>query len=162
MIGKRIAGGLLVVVALLALAACSGSSDSAGSPASAQPSHTTAPSEETGGVPEETVTPLLEQALPDVKDRTFTSAVVEFPPGSSSSPHRHGNALVYAYVLEGTIDSRLDDGPVTTYHKGENWIEQPGTHHVRTENPSDTEPAKLLVVFVSHTGDDLTVYDETS
>ena len=36
-----------------------------------------------------------------------------------------------------------------TYHQGENWIEQPGAHHVATENASNTEPAELLlVVFV--------------
>ena len=58
--------------------------------------------------------------------------------------------------------SQLDDNPVTTYRQGENWIEQPGAHHVLTENTSLTDPAKLLVVFVADTGDELKVDDPHS
>ena len=43
--------------------------------------------------------------------------------------------------------------PVQTYRQGENWVEQPGDHHVLAENTSQTEPAKLLVVFIADTGD---------
>jgi quercetin dioxygenase-like cupin family protein len=109
--------------------------------------------------PSETLKPLLQQVLPNVKGKTFTSAIVDFPPNASASPHRHGQAFLYAYVLEGTVRSKLDDEPVVTYHEGESWIEQPGVHHVLTENTSATEPAKLLVVFVSDTGDPLKVDD---
>ena len=45
------------------------------------------------------------------------------------------------------------------YHQGENWSEQPGAHHLATENTSPTEPAKLLVVFVATTGEQLKVDD---
>lgn len=107
----------------------------------------------------ETLTPLIEQALPDVPGKTFTSAIVEFPPGARATPHRHGDAFIYAYVLEGTVRSQVDDEPVRAYHRGENWVEQPGAHHVLTENTSPTEPARLLVVFVSNTGDELKVDD---
>ncbi|MGD6749207.1 hypothetical protein [Streptomyces sp. BH105] len=58
--------------------------------------------------------------------------------------------------------SKFDGNPVTIYHQGENWTEQPVAHHVRTENLSETEPARLLVVFVSNTGDKLKVDDPTS
>ncbi|WP_344948642.1 cupin domain-containing protein [Sphaerisporangium flaviroseum] len=109
--------------------------------------------------PSETLSPLLEQALPNVKGKTFTSAIVEFPPGARAVPHRHGKAFVYAYVLEGTVRSGLSGEPVRTYRQGENWVEQPGAHHVLTENISRTEPAKLLVSFVSNTGDKLKVED---
>ncbi|MFD0783069.1 cupin domain-containing protein [Micromonospora azadirachtae] len=112
--------------------------------------------------PAETLKPLLQQALPDVEGKTFTSAVVELPPNASAAPHRHGQAFVYAYVLEGTVRSKLDDEPVTTFHQGENWVEQPGADHVLTENASQSEPARLLVVFVSNTGDELKVADPKS
>jgi D-arabinose 1-dehydrogenase-like Zn-dependent alcohol dehydrogenase len=62
-------------------------------------------------------------------------------------PHRHGNAFVYAYVLEGAVRSQLEGEPMRTYHQGENWIEQPGAHHVATENASNTEPAELLLLL---------------
>jgi quercetin dioxygenase-like cupin family protein len=55
------------------------------------------------------------------------------------------------------VRSTLDDKPMSTYHQGENWVEQPGTHHVLTENTSQTDRARLLVVFVSNTGDNLKV-----
>ncbi|GAA2557806.1 hypothetical protein GCM10010423_69340 [Streptomyces levis] len=98
----------------------------------------------------------------NVKGKTFTSAIVAFPPGASALPHRHGQAFVYAHVLEGTVRSKLDDKPVITYHQGENWGEQPGAHHVLTENASRTKPAKILVVFVSDTGAKLKVEDPKS
>jgi hypothetical protein len=47
-------------------------------------------------------------------------------------------------------------------HQGENWVEQPGAHHLLTENTSRTKPAKLLVVFVSNTGDPLKIEDPDS
>ncbi len=109
--------------------------------------------------PAETLTPLIEQALPNVPGKTFTSAVVEFPPSAKAAPHRHGDAFIYAYVLEGTVRSQVDDTPVRAYHQGESWVEQPGAHHVLTENTSPTERARLLVVFVSNTGDKLKVDD---
>ncbi|MCA2182633.1 cupin domain-containing protein [Nonomuraea glycinis] len=109
--------------------------------------------------PSETVTPLVEQVLPNAEGKTFTSAIVDFPPSARAVPHRHGEAFVYAYVLEGTFRSQLGGEPVRTYHQGENWVEPPGAHHVLTENTSRTEPAKLLVVFISNTGDEIKVDD---
>ncbi|MEV6297719.1 cupin domain-containing protein [Streptomyces sp. NPDC051896] len=156
----RIAAGCLAVAALTAATACS---------ASDRPAHakgTTAamasPAAAASTRPTETLKPLLQQALPNVKGKTFTSAIVDFPPNASALPHRHGQAFVYAYVLEGTVRSKLDGKPATTYHQGENWVEQPGAHHVLTENTSRTKPAKLLVVFVSHTGDKLKIDDPKS
>lgn len=152
MIQMRIAGGILAAATLVGATACTASS--------AQPAATTAPpAAVTSPTPEETLTPLVEQALPNVAGKTFTSAIVDFPPGARAVPHRHGEAFVYAYVLAGTVRSTLDDKPVVTYGQGENWVEQPGAHHVLTENASQTDPAKLLVVFVSNTGDDLKVDD---
>ncbi|MGW1624003.1 cupin domain-containing protein [Streptomyces sp. NPDC002172] len=150
----RIATGLLAAATLTGATACS---------ASDQPAHAKAQATAAASTrPVETFTPLLQQALPNVRGKTFTSAIVAFPPNASALPHRHGQAFVYAYVLEGTVRSRLDGKPVTTYHQGENWVEQPGAHHVLTENTSRTRPAKLLVVFVSDTGAKLKVDDPKS
>ncbi|MEV4800102.1 cupin domain-containing protein [Nonomuraea sp. NPDC049421] len=109
--------------------------------------------------PEETLEPLLEQALPGVKGKTFTSALVTFPPGGRAAPHRHGTAFVYAYVLEGSFRSRLAGEPVRTYRRGDSWTEQPGAHHVLTENTSGTQPGRLLVIFISDTGSQLKTED---
>lgn len=62
-------------------------------------------------------------------------------------------------VLEGSLRSQLDDGPIRTYQTGQSWSEAPGAHHVLTENVSTTEPAKLLVIFVANTGEPLKTDD---
>ncbi|MEU4667582.1 cupin domain-containing protein [Amycolatopsis sp. NPDC023774] len=150
MINPRVAGGLLITA--VAVAGCS----SAPEPRPAAP--VSAPVSASGH-PAETLTPLLAQALPNIPGKTFTSSIVTFPPSASAVPHRHGDAFVYAYVLEGTVRSQLEGQPAHTYHQGENWTEQPGAHHVATDNVSTTEPAKLLVVFVATTGEQLKVDD---
>lgn len=109
--------------------------------------------------PSEILSPLFSKPLPNAQGKTFTSAIVDFPPDARALPHRHGNAFVYAYVLHGTVRSKLDDEPMRTYGQGEYWVEQPGTHHVATENASRIKPAKLLVIFISDTGDKLKVDD---
>ena len=63
------------------------------------------------------------------------------------------SAFIYATVLEGAIDSQVNDGPVTMYRAGESWSEQPGDRHAVSENASDTEPARLLAVFVVDTNE---------
>ncbi|UXY22763.1 cupin domain-containing protein [Streptomyces cynarae] len=160
MIGMRIAGGLLAVATLAAATACSTSNQPARAkrPTAAAAS----PAAMASTPPTETLEPLLQQALPNVKGKTFTSMIVDFPPNARAMPHRHGQAFVYAYVLEGTLRSQLDGKPVSTYHQGENWVEQPGAHHVLTENTSPTERARLLVVYVSNTGAKLKVDDPKS
>jgi len=119
----------------------------------------TQPQDTASAYPSETLAPLFQQALPNVRGKTFTSAIVTFPPAARAVPHRHGDAFVYAYVLEGTVSSQLEGEPAHVYHQGENWSEQPGAHHLSTENTSPTNPAKLLVVFIATTGEPLKVDD---
>lgn len=153
MISLRIAGGVLIAGTVAAVVGCA--------PATERPT-TRAAAAVASEHPSETLKPLLQQSLPNVRGRTFTSAIVTFPPSARAVPHRHGNAFVYAYVLKGTVRSRLEGEPMRTYHRGENWVEQPGAHHLATENVSNTEPAELLVVFVSTTGERLKTDDPHS
>ena len=88
--------------------------------------------------------------------------IVDLPPNARAVPRLHGQAFVYAYVLQGTVRSQLAGKPVHTYHQGDNWVEPPGAHHLLTENTSSTEPAALLVVFVSNTGEKLEVDNPAS
>ncbi|GAA4084550.1 cupin domain-containing protein [Actinomadura miaoliensis] len=150
MISMRIAGGALIAGTAAAVVGCAPATERPASPAGAVVA---------SKPPSETLKPLIQRALPNVRGKTFTSATVTFPPGARAVPHRHGNAFVYAYVLQGTVRSQLEGEPMRTYHQGENWIEQPGAHHVATENVSNTEPAKLLVVFISNTGEQLKIND---
>ena len=108
---------------------------------------------------EETIAPLMSQQLPGIAGKRFTAVVVTFPPGARSTPHRHGSAFLYAYVLEGTVKSQLEGQSLQTYQTGQGWTEQPGAHHLVTENASATAPARLLVTFVSNEGEALKTTD---
>ena len=105
-----------------------------------------------GAVSAETVTPVFQRALANIEGKVFSAVTVDFAPASRAVPHHHGQAFVYAYVLQGTIRSQLEGQPAQTYTTGQGWHEDPGSHHVLTENPSATEPARLLVIFVADTG----------
>ena len=102
----------------------------------------------------------FEQPLPNVPGKTMTAVVVEYPPGGTTPPHRHAaSGFVFAYVLEGAVRSQIGGAPVRVYRAGESWYENPGDHHAVSENASDTEPARLLAVFVADDGDTLTTLD---
>jgi quercetin dioxygenase-like cupin family protein len=88
-------------------------------------------------------------AIANVKGKTMTGIIVDFKPGYVVPPHRHGNAFVVAYVLSGSVRSKVDDGEVKIFHEGESWTEAPGAHHAVAENASKTEPAKVFVIFVA-------------
>jgi len=107
----------------------------------------------------ESVAPRLQLPIPNLPGTSFTSAIVSFPPGAKAAPHRHGEALVYAYVISGTVRSQLDDEPAKVYRTGEDWYEPPGAHHKVTENVSKSQPARLLVIFISPTGTPLKIPD---
>ena len=47
----------------------------------------------------------------------------------------------------------MNDGPRRIYHAGESFYETPGSGHRVSRNASDTEPAKLLGVFLVDTND---------
>ncbi|MBO9651340.1 MAG: cupin domain-containing protein [Variovorax sp.] len=108
----------------------------------------------------ETVSPKFTQALPNLLGKTFTTLIVDFPPGAKAKAHRHGEAFVYAYVLKGAVRSAINDDAPRVYRTGDNWFEPPGARHPLTENASRSQPARLLVVFVANTGDPLKIPDQ--
>jgi quercetin dioxygenase-like cupin family protein len=101
----------------------------------------------------ETITPAFAEAIANVPGKKMTALVVDYAPGGKSSPHRHGKAFVVAYVLSGAIRSGVDGKEAQVFHAGEHWIEKPGAHHTVSENASDTEPARLLAIFVADSND---------
>jgi quercetin dioxygenase-like cupin family protein len=151
MVGMQIASGILAAGMVVAGTPCFYAADRATAVTPAPALASQHPSD----------TPVFTQPLPNVKGKTFTSVIVYFPPDARAAPHRHGSAFVYAYVLEGTVRSQLAGQPVRTYHQGQSWVEQPGSHHLLTANTSPTKPAKLLVIFISNTGAKLKINDQS-
>lgn len=109
------------------------------------------------GAPRPTTTVVSSEALPHVAGKRVTTVLVEFPPGGFSPEHHHAGS-VSVYVLSGEIESQLGGGPAAIYTPGEMFFEPPGAVHVFARNPSATEPARLLAVFVHDEGAQLTTY----
>ena len=98
------------------------------------------------------VTVVYEHELPNVKGKSIKGVLVEYGPGGFSDAHTHpSSAFIYATVLEGSISSQVNDGPVKTYQAGESFTEMPGDRHAVSANGSKSRPAKLLAVFVVDT-----------
>lgn len=98
------------------------------------------------------VTLVYDHVLPNVPRKSIRGVLVEYAPGGTSPAHTHpSSAFIYATVLEGAIRSQVNDGPVTVYHAGQSFSENPGDRHGVSENASATEPARLLAVFVVDT-----------
>ena len=100
------------------------------------------------------VTVVFDQALPESPGQEHEGRARRVWSRRSSPAHIHApSAFIYATVLEGAIRSQVNDGPPRSSHKGENFSEKPGDRHAVSANASDTEPAKLLAVFVVDTAD---------
>lgn len=100
------------------------------------------------------VTLVYQHELPNVPGKSIKGVPVEYGPGGYSPGHTHPkSAFIYATVLGGAIRSQVNDGPVTVYKAGESFSELPGDRHAVSANASETEPAKLLAVFVVDTNE---------
>jgi quercetin dioxygenase-like cupin family protein len=99
------------------------------------------------------------EKLPNVPGKSMTAVVVTFPPGTKSPPHHHAGSVL-VYVLSGEVRSENSaTGPAKVYKAGETFFEPAGSAHLVSENPSATDPATILAVFVADDGATLTTYD---
>ena len=102
----------------------------------------------------ETITPHFEQVIPNIPGKSLVALVVDYAPGGASPAHTHAkSAFIFAYVLSGEIELQVNDEPKRVYRAGESWYETPGSTHRVSRNASNTQPAKLLAVFVVDTDD---------
>lgn len=103
------------------------------------------------------VRPVLQQDLPELNlsGWSLTAVEVSYGPGEGSGAHRHPG-LTIAYVLEGSIRSKVGDGAEQTYTAGQMFIEAPEQIHAVSRNASNTEPAKLLAILLTRKGAVLT------
>jgi quercetin dioxygenase-like cupin family protein len=100
---------------------------------------------------------VIRQELPGEPLRDISLVEVTYPPATGSPPHLHANGVM-AFVVSGTIVSKVGDGAEQTFHAGGAWWEPPGAIHRVSRNASSTDPATLLAIYVapkSATADDL-------
>jgi len=94
-------------------------------------------------------TPAFKEEIANIPGKSLAAVLVEYAPGGKTPSHHHAkSAFISAYVISGAVRSQVDDGPVKIFKAGEHFTEKPGAHHVVSENASDTEPAKILAIFV--------------
>jgi quercetin dioxygenase-like cupin family protein len=94
---------------------------------------------------------VLKQELPGEPARELLLIEVGYAPGAGSPAHLHANGVA-AFVVSGTIASKVNDGPEQVFRAGEAWWEPPGAVHRVSRNASATEPATLLAIFVAPKG----------
>jgi quercetin dioxygenase-like cupin family protein len=92
---------------------------------------------------------LFETTMEDVLGRVVAIREFERAPGTGGTPHRHPGSHTFGYVLEGTYEVQVDDGPVQRLGPGETFYERPGSLHAISRNGSDREVVRYLVLTVS-------------
>jgi len=93
--------------------------------------------------------------LDNISGHSLTAVMVELDPGVIAPSHTH-SGFVFVYVLQGTVRSQLNHGDAIEFSTDQSWTEPPGTTHSLTHNPSTTDKAKFLAVFVAKDGSNLT------
>ena len=94
-------------------------------------------------------TELFNRTMDDVLGRRLTVRLTERDPGNGSAAHRHPGSQTVGYILEGSYEVKIDDGPVRTLKAGEVFYEAPNALHAVSRNASATQPLKYLVIQVS-------------
>ena len=94
---------------------------------------------------------VIKQRLPGEPQRDISLMEVAYPPGTGSPPHVHASGVM-AFVISGTIVSRVGEGPEQTFHAGDAWWEPEGAIHRVSRNASSTESATLLAIYIAPKG----------
>jgi len=103
------------------------------------------------------VTLVYQHELPNLPGKSIKGVLVEYARALLACSHARQVRLHLRDRARGAIRSQVNDGSVTTYKAGQSFSEFPATTRV-SANASETEPAKLLAVFVVDTNEtDLTI-----
>ncbi|AGA92069.1 cupin domain-containing protein [Thioflavicoccus mobilis 8321] len=93
-------------------------------------------------------------AYPCTDRPEVTAAEVTIAPGAETGWHKHPIPL-YAYVQQGELEVRLDDGRVSSFHGGDVIFEVVDTWH-NGKNVGDDE-VKLIVFYLGIAGEPTTI-----
>jgi quercetin dioxygenase-like cupin family protein len=105
-------------------------------------------------------TELFNQVMDDVLGRRLTVRLTEREPGNGSPAHRHPGSHTVGYILEGSYEVKIDDGPLRQLKAGEVFYEAPNALHAVSRNASNSAPVKYLVIQVSDATKPATVVEK--
>ena len=91
---------------------------------------------------------VTKQRLPGNPERQLTLVEIIYPPGTGSPPHVHANGVM-AFVLSGSVASKVGGEPERIFRSGEAWWEPPGATHRVSRNASSSEEARLLAIYIA-------------
>jgi quercetin dioxygenase-like cupin family protein len=94
---------------------------------------------------------VIKQELPGEPPRDLMLVEVTYPPGTGSPTHLHANGVM-AFVVSGSIASKVGEGSEQTFSAGNAWWEPPGAIHRVSRNASSSEPATLLAIYIAPKG----------
>lgn len=102
-------------------------------------------------------------ALPKMDGANLKVHAIEvtYPPGATSSAHRHPCPVV-GYMVSGTMRMQVSDRPVAEYKAGDSFVEMPTDVHRMATNPSGDTPAVFLATFVCDKDTPLSVPEPTA
>lgn len=112
-------------------------------------------SEQNENATDESVAEVFNQQISNIPGKSLIAVQVDYAPGEKSPAHWHENSsFIMAYMVSGAIRSQVAGEAVKVFQAGQTWFENPGAHHLISENASSTATARLLAVFVVDTEHD--------
>lgn len=99
---------------------------------------------------------LFQKSPSDIPDHYYIGFKITAPLYAAIPPHTHVGGPLVAFLLKGRMVNQMvspEHDPTSQgtgaklYTAGETWYEPPGCHHVRSENPDDSE-AEFMAFFV--------------
>jgi hypothetical protein len=68
----------------------------------------------------QTVTKNFDASISNIPGKSLVALEVDYAPGAASPSHTHAkSAFIYAYVISGAIESKVNDGETRIYRAGE-------------------------------------------
>ena len=104
-------------------------------------------------------TELFKTVMEDVLGRVLSVRLTERDAGNGSGPHRHPGTYNVGYVLEGTYEVQINDGPLQRLGPGGIFFEAPGALHKVSRNGSAAQPVKYLLFSVADPSKPATVQE---
>ncbi|PHQ35754.1 cupin domain-containing protein [Rhodopirellula bahusiensis] len=84
-----------------------------------------------------------------VDGASMSTSLIEltFSPGASSPPHHHPGEVV-GYVVEGTLEFKIEGRPLKVLHAGDTFFEPTMVLHEVARNPDGKKTCRVLVTMV--------------
>ncbi len=105
--------------------------------------------------PRTKVMPLMTQDLKSVNGKAVQIITLDVDPLGDAPVHKHPGD-VFGYVISGEYEVGIDDDPAKVFKAGEIFYEPNGVVHRVGRNPSQSDPAKVVVFMLLDEGKPVT------